>query len=463
VTVVATELGVRESAAAIAAGALSPVELTRAYLARIEADGGRLNAFRTVMAEQALADAEAAEAAVERDAPLGPLHGVPIAVKDNIAVRDVAMTAATRLLDGYVADADAEVITRLRDAGAILLGKLHMSEWAIGGTGQNVHFGAGRNAWDRERISGGSSAGSGVAVAADLAPATLGSDTGGSVRIPAALNGVTGLRPTAGRISNRGTVPVAWTFDTIGPMARRVEDIARLLEVLAGPDPGDPACADLPAGGYEAALEHGAQGLRIGLLTGDFRDELPSEVAALLDAAAAVFEDLGAQVEPVPLRGLTEAAECIADLLLAEAYAQHAQRLAIHPDGFAPDVVARLRRGAGVSGADYGHGRQHQRRWTRAVLGALEGRHLLLAPATAITAPLIAESEPLAMTGRLARYVSSFGLARVPVLALPCGFAADGLPIGLQLVGRHFDEAVLLRAAHAYQGRTDWHLRRPAA
>lgn len=453
-------LGAREAAEAIAAGELSPRELVAALLHRIETRAEPLNAFRTVMAAEAAAAAADAERAVERGEPLGPLHGVPIALKDNIAVAGVRMTASTTFLRDNVADHDATVVKRLRAAGAIIVGKLHMAEWAIGGTTQNIHFGPARNPWDTERTPGGSSGGSGNAVAADLTPVTLGSDTGGSIRIPASLNGVTGLRPTAGRVSNHGTIPVAWTFDTVGPLARRAEDVARVLGVIAGHDPEDPVCADRAVDDYEAALDRGAEGLAIGLLGGEFRSSLPAETAALHDAAAGVLEGLGARVVFVELSGVEAIGEWTADLLLAEAAAFHAERLAEAPDGFAPDVRARLRRGAAVTGPHYGRGRQEQRRWTREVLGALDGVDLLLAPAAPGPAPLIAESDPLETTRELARYLSIFGFARVPALAVPVGFT-QGLPVAMQLVGRHFDEATLLRAAHAYQQATDWHLRRP--
>ena len=455
------ELGVCEAADAIARGDLSPVELTEAFLERIEAKAGPLNAFRTVMAEEARATAAEAERAVERGDILGRLHGVPIGLKDNIAVRDVPLTAATGFLRDNVADRDAPVVSKLKQAGAVIVGKLHMAEWAIGATTQNIHFGDGHNAWDPERTPGGSSGGSGAATAADLVPVALGTDTGGSVRVPASVNGVTGLRPTAGRVSNRDTIPVAWTFDAIGPLARRAEDVARTLEVIEGYDPDDPASADRPGGGYDEAMSKGMDGLRIGVLDGEFRQGLPDETSTLLDRAAADMEKLGAELEPVELTGLEPAIELIADLLLAEAAAFHSERMASQLSGFAPDVVKRLERGAAITGPEYGHGRQEQRRWLRRVIRALDGHDLLLAPAVPIPAPLIAESDPLITTGVLARFISVFALSRTPGLVAPMGFSSGGLPLGMQLIGRPFNEAVLLRAAHAYQQETDWHLQRP--
>ena len=457
-----TDLGVCEAADAIAGGELSPVSYLDAFLARIDARAETLNAFRTVMVQEARSAALEAEQAVERGEPLGRLHGIPIALKDNIAVRGVPLTASSGFLRDNVAAEDAEVVRRLRDHGAVIVGKLHMAEWAIGATTQNIHYGVGRNAWDLDRTPGGSSGGSGAATGADLVPVALGTDTGGSVRVPASLNGVSGLRPTAGRVSNRGTIPVAWTFDTVGPLARRVEDVARVLEAIEGHDPDDPASADRSGGGYEAAMAEGGQGLRIGVLGPEFRAGLPAETDSLLDAAAATMERLGARIETVEISGLEEAIELTADLMMAEAAAFHAERFAQRPDGFAPDVQARLRRGAAITGPQYGLGREQQRAWTKRVISAIAGLDLLLAPAAPIPAPLIAESDPLATTGVLARFFSTFALARTPALVIPVGLSEqEGLPLGMQLVGRPFEEGTLFRAARAYQRETDWHQRRP--
>lgn len=459
-----TRLGVREAAGLIAAGEISSVALVEAYLERIERHDAALNVYRTVMGEAARQAAREAERVVLAGEPHGPLHGVPVALKDNIEVEGVRMTAGTSVLRDHVASRDAPVVTRLREAGAIILGKLHMAEWAIGATTQNIHFGDCHNPWDPARTAGGSSGGSGAALAADLAPATLGTDTGGSVRIPAAVNGVSGLRASFGRVPNTGTIPVAWTFDAVGPMARRAEDVARLLEVIGGHDPDDPASADVPNGGYEAALELGAEGLRIGLLTGDYRDTLPKAAAIPLDVAAGVLVGMGADVEPVEVRGLDEAIEWTAELLLAEAACFHRERLDSSPEVFAPDVLKRLRRGDAISGPHYGRGRQAQRAWRRSILLAMEPYDLLLAPAVPEIAPLLAESEPLETTGRLARYMSTAVLARLPALVVPIAFAGGRkpMPLAMQLIGRPYDEATILRAAHAYQQISDFHERRPA-
>jgi aspartyl-tRNA(Asn)/glutamyl-tRNA(Gln) amidotransferase subunit A len=292
-----------------------------------------------------------------------------------------------------------------------------------------------------------------------MAMGALGTDTGGSARIPAALCGVSAMRSSAGRVSNRGSIPVAWTFDAICPMARRAEDVAELLTVIAGYDPEDPASLDVPTEDYVAGLRRGAQGLRIGLLVGDWLQDTSVPVAEAVRKAAATLEGLGAGLEEIELPGRAEAFEVTGELLLAEAAWFHRDRLEQAPEVFGPDVVTRLRRGAAITGPRYGWGRQQQRAWRRRVLQALAGRDLLLVPGCGIPAPRIADSDPLEMTARLTQTISVWVLSRMPVMSVPVGFH-EGLPLGMQLVGKPFAEGTVLAAAHAYQQATDWHLRR---
>ncbi|MBV9796966.1 MAG: amidase [Solirubrobacterales bacterium] len=457
----AVHVSVADLVRQVRAGEQSALELTEVYLERIGAAEPQLNAFRTVTADAARRRAHEIDEQVRAGAEPGPLAGVPVALKDNIAVAGVPLTAGTGLLRDNVAGSDAWVTRALLDAGAVFLGKLHMAEWAIGGTTHNVHFGPGHNPWDHGRVPGGSSGGSAVAVAADLAPVTLGSDSGGSIRIPAALCGVVGLRPTLGRVSTRGSLPVSWSFDAIGPLARRAEDVAAVLGVIAGYDPEDPVCVELPVDDYGSAIGRDVEGLRLGVLGGTFRGEpLEAATAELLDQAVAQLAGLGMRAEETVLDQHLHAVQVTAEILLAEAAGVHARRLADDPEHFAPDVLARLRRGQAISGPAYACARQEQRRWRRAVFDLLKHHDLLLAPACPFVAPPITGTDPLQMTGLLAQFISIWGLAEVPALVAPIGFVA-GLPVAMQLIGRPFDEATLLRVAHAYQQVTDWHQRRP--
>jgi aspartyl-tRNA(Asn)/glutamyl-tRNA(Gln) amidotransferase subunit A len=460
VTAPSLDLSIAEAHEQIVAGELSPVALTEAHLNRIERANAELNVFRTVAAERAIKQARRIEDSAAKGNPLGALAGIPVALKDNIEVTGLPMTAGTPYMRDGVPDEDATVWRRLHDGGAVLLGKLHMSEWAIGATAQNVHYGPCRNPWNPERVSGGSSGGSGAALAADMAMATLGTDTGGSARVPAALCGVTTIRGSAGLVSNSGSVPVAWTFDAICPMARRAEDVAQVLAVIAGYDPADSTSLEVDVDDYVGALRRGAEGLRVGLLSGDWLEELVPAVGDAVRQAAFELVRIGAAVEEVELPGRAEAFEQTAELVLVEAASFHRQRLAQCPEIFAADVLTRLRGGEAITGPRYAHGRQQQRVWRRRVLEALSEHDLLLAPACGIPAPRIADSDPLQMTALLTRTISLWVLSRTPVMGVPIGFC-EGLPVGMQLIGRPFAEATLLAAAHAYQQVTDWHLRRP--
>jgi len=456
------DLSALQAAKLVRSGELQAADLTAAYLARIGRFEPEFNSFRTIDADRALARARDIDHAVARGEDPGPLAGVPVALKDNIAIAGVRMSAASGFRRDVAPEIeDAPVTAGLKRAGAVILGSLHMSEWAIGGTTQNVHFGYGHNAWDRDRVPGGSSGGSGAAAAAGLALVTIGTDTGGSIRLPASLNGVVGLRPTHGRVSNRASIPVAWSFDTIGPLARRAEDVALVLGAIAGYDVGDPASIDAPVADYVAAVGSGVDGLKVGVLRGPFRSApLADGIRARLDDAERALAGLGVTLEDATLDGLERGIELTADLLLAEAAAVHADRLASNPDGFAPDVQTRLRRGQGVTGPAYGAGRQEQRAWRRKVDELLREHDVLLSPACPIPAPLAAESDPLPMTAVLAHFTGVWVLAGVPALVVPIGFV-DGMPVAMQLIGRHFDEGRLLALAHAYQQVTDWHLQRP--
>ena len=460
---------VADLARLIATKEVSPVEVVRAHLDRIAALDAGLRCFITVTADGALDAARAAETELAAGRPLGPLHGVPFALKDLFDTAGVRTTGGSKILADRVPAEDATVTRRLRGAGAILLGKLTMHEFAYGPEGLNVHYGTSRNPWDAtdERIPGGSSSGSGVAVAAGLAPFALGSDTGGSIRIPAALCGITGLKPTYGRVSRAGVLPLAWSMDHAGPMTRSALDAALVLRVLAGYDPADATTSVLPVPDYAAALTGNVKGLRVGVLRASFLDASAPEVRQAVESAVKAFEGLGAIVDEVTLEHMGSVAAGAMAIVASEALAYHAEWVRTRPGDYQPDVVERLRAGAFVSGVHYVRAQQARALVRAEVDQALAKRDVLLSPATPIAATRVGEMEAVVGDGRidvrssLLRFTRPFNFSGHPACALPCGFTSGGLPIGVQIVGRPFDEATVLRAADAYQRSTDWHTRRP--
>jgi len=467
-----TELGwtsVADLARLIGTKQVSPVEVVRACLDRITALDGTLRTFITVCAEPALQAAHAALARVLAGETLGPLDGVPIGLKDLFDTAGVRTTAGSRILADRVPGTDATVVTRLTGAGAIVLGKLNMHEFAYGPLGRNAHYGDTVNPWDagRPRVPGGSSSGSGAAVAAGLVPAALGSDTGGSIRMPASLCGVTGLKPTYGRVSRAGVLPLAWTMDHVGPMARTAEDCALLLGAMAGYDPGDASTSVLPVPDYARALSGSIAGVRVGVLRQGFLDASAADVAAGVEAAARMLQSLGAKTDDAAIEQMEHVPAAAFAIVASEALAYHAGWLKSRPADYQPDVRERLQAAAFVTGAQYVRAQQTRALIRDAVDEALRHRDLLLAPATPITAPALDEThadirgERVSVTAAMIRLTRPFNLSGHPVCAVPCGFTAEGLPIGMQIIGRPFDEVTVLRVADAYQRATDWHRRRP--
>lgn len=449
-------------ARSLRAGELSPREAVQGYLDRIEALDGGLNAYISVRAEEALAEAEALERASER----GPLWGIPIAVKDVIDVAGTPTTAASRILADNVPDRDAHVVSALRAAGAILLGKLNLHEFAYGALTTSPHFGPARNPWSPERICGGSSGGNGAAVAAGLAAATLGTDTAGSIRIPACYCGATGLRPSTGRVSNRGVVPVAWSFDTVGPIAATAEDCALVLEAVAGHDPGDPGTVNAAVPAYGESLGGGVSGLRIGVVT-SLVERADPRIAAVVSQALEELRSLGAELVPVAPPLLDHAGTIQQALQFQEATAAHMEWLRTRLPDYGDDVRARLLVGLFLPSTLYVTGQRARRAYYEDLRCTLRRVDVLAAPSMPVLPPRIGE-ETVEVGGRevayrlaLIPYNSPWSLAGLPVASVPCGFV-DGLPVGLALVGPRLGEGVVLRAAHAFQGATDWHRRRPA-
>jgi aspartyl-tRNA(Asn)/glutamyl-tRNA(Gln) amidotransferase subunit A len=370
----------------------------------------------------------------------------------------VPTTVGSSFFRDRVASADAVVVQRLRAAGAVIIGKAGLNEFAYGVTCDNEHFGAVRNPWDPARIPGGSSGGSGAAVGADLCMAALGSDAGGSVRVPAAICGVSGLRPTIGTVSAEGTYPIAWTIETVGPMARSVDDVARLLAVIAD----IPACdGRTPVAELAAGEPVDVEGLRVGLPTQFFFDVDP-EVAAAVRAVGEELRGLGAEVADVELGDARDAVAAGKVMIRADAYAIHEERLREHADGYSKDVRTRLQLGAEVTGAELARANQVAREWAARVEAIWRTVDVLLTPTVGEGAPLIEGSDMITQTESITRLTLPFSLCAIPALSVPCGFTSGGLPIGAQLVAaRHRDDQVL-RAGRAYQQVSDWHRRRPS-
>jgi aspartyl-tRNA(Asn)/glutamyl-tRNA(Gln) amidotransferase subunit A len=444
------------------AGELSPREAVEQYLRRIEALDGELNAYIAVRADEALAEADA----LRHSRGQGPLWGVPVAVKDVIDVAGTATTAASRILVDNVPAVDSYVAARLRRAGAVVLGKLNLHEFAYGALTTSTCFGPARNPWSPDRVCGGSSGGSAAAVAAGLAAGTLATDTAGSIRIPSCYCGVTGLRPSTGRVSNRGVLPVAPSFDTVGPIARTAEDCALLLQVVAGHDVDDPTSLDEPVPPYAQLLGGGVRDLRVGVVT-SLVEGADAPVADAVDAALAELRALGAELVPVDLALLERAGTIQQAIQFPEATEVHMEWLRTRLADYDADVRARLLVGLFVTPEVREAGSRGREAAKDEMRRVFEQVDLLAAPTMPVLPPRIA-SEIVELRGRellhrlvLIPYNSPWSLVGSPVISLPCGLV-DGLPVGLALVGPRFGEATVLRAAHAFQLATDWHERRPA-
>lgn len=453
-------LTVSEAAALLRRRHLSSLELVQACLDRADALAG-LGAFITRTADAALADARRADERLARGLDAGPFQGIPLAVKDLFDVAGVPTTGGSRILAASVASRDAAVVERLRAAGAVLVGKTNLHEWAFGVTSQNPHFGAAKNPWDTERVPGGSSGGSAIAVATGMCQVALGSDTGGSIRIPAALCGVVGLKPTYGRVSLRGAIALSWTLDHAGPLTRTVRDAALALAVLAGYDAADPVSVDRPVDDYASGLDGGARGLRILVPSTPFFSDLDPEVERAVREAAAAFAALGAAVEERPLPHTELLRGTQRTIIGADAAAFHRENVERRSGDYGADVLERLRAGAAIGGIDVARARRDRDVIRRDWAALLERHDVILTPTTPVPAPPRAGQDAVAAAARLTANTSPFNLTGLPAISVPCGFTAQGLPIGLQLAAGPWREAVLLRAAHAYESATEWHTRHP--
>ena len=461
------QLSLVELAGRIKARKVSSAELVQATLTRIDQLNPRLNCYITVMRDSALKDAQATDDEIRQGKYRGVLHGIPISLKDIFATKGVRTTAGSKVLRDWVPDYDAMIVTRLRRAGAVLIAKANQHEWSYGVTSNNPHFGPVRNPWNTQLLPGGSSGGSAAAVAADLCVASIGSDTGGSIRIPSSACGVTGLKPTYGRISRFGAVPLAWSMDHVGPIAKTAADAAVLLSVLAGADANDPTCSEKPVPDYSKALPERTEGLRIGWPQRYFFKNVDAEIQGAIETAMAVWEKLGARRVPVDLSHLDLCPGAAAHITLAEAASYHEPHFRKAPDDYGEEPRRKVEAGFYLLASDYVKSQRARTLLQNTFAGAFERVDVIVAPTLPAFPPRV--EEEWVQSGNLREHIIDAytrlnipaDLTGHPAISIPCGFSAAGLPIGLQLMGKPFDEITLLRAAHAYQTRTDWHLRNP--
>ena len=460
---------ITEQAAMLRAGEISPVDLTQAYLDRIAALNGELGAYITVMVDQAMGQARQAEAEMRAGEDRGALHGIPVAVKDIIYTKGTLTSAGSKVLADFTPDHDSTITRRLNAAGAILLGKLNLSEFAIGGTIDHP-FGTPRNPWNTDHTAGGSSSGSGIAAAAGLCAGALGSDTGGSVRGPAAFCGIAGLRPTYGRVTRHGVIPMCWSMDTVGPMTRTVADCALMLNAIAGRDALDATSSNAPVPDYTASLNDGIQGLRIALPTEMFDFEgLDDDVRQSVLRAVSVLEEYGATAQEISLPLSENSGAVFIGAADVDCAAYHAETLRTRGDDYDWSTRTRLESASLAPAWAYLKAQRARELIRRELTAALDDCDIIIIPTGPVAAPTIEAS-----TGRpggyyqgkldLGRrmYTSPAALAGLPALSVPCGFSDTGLPIGMQIIGKAFDEATLFRVGQAYESATEWHTRHPS-
>ncbi|HET7185622.1 MAG TPA: amidase [Terriglobales bacterium] len=436
---------------------ISPVELTRACLERMERLDGTLNAFITVTDEWALQQARVAEDEIANGRYRGPLHGIPVALKDLIDTAGVRTTAASALFQDRVPSEDATVVRRLKVEGAVLLGKTNLHEFAYGGSGVVSYYGAVRNPWAREHIAGGSSSGAAAAVASGMCFAAIGTDTAGSIRLPAACCGIVGLKPTYGLVSARGVIPLAWSYDHVGPLTRSVADAALVLQAIAGYDAGDITSRELPEVDYAEGLEEETHSLRLGIVRQFFFDDLETDVAAAINNALQVLETLTYEMSDASLPIDTDRT-----VQAAESYAYHESFIRDHAEHYQPETLRRLQRGESVTAREYILKRNELDQLRKGARDLFSDYDLLVTPASPAVAPALADLQvnPDDLRRReliLLRNTRPFNVLGLPAISVPCGFSRAGLPIGLQIAGAPGDDARVLLLAHKYEQATEWH------
>ncbi len=442
---------------------VSPVELTHDCLTRMAKLNPTLNAFITVMADSALAQARIAEGEIFAGQDRGPLHGIPLGLKDLIDVAGVPTTTASAQFKNRVPAQDAEIVCRLRAAGAIILGKQNLHECAYGGSCMISFYGPVHNPWDPTRIAGGSSGGCAASVATGMGIAAVGTDTAGSIRLPAAYCGVVGLKPTYGRVSARGVVPLAWSLDHFGPITTSVYDAAMMLQVLAGYDSSDPNSVDVPVPDFTTGIEQPAKNLRIGVPRTFFFDDLHPEIAAAVEKAIEVFRHLHAEIREVTLEVSNDRT-----LTSAESYAYHESFVVNSPELYQPATLARIQSGAGISAVDVLRASRELQLSRRTIQTVFDEHKIdvLLTPTVPIPPQTIAtlEANPDDLRPQeviMLRNTRPFNIWGIPAISIPCGFTKNVLPIGLQLASAPWREGVALRAAYAYEQATEWHKQMP--
>ena len=456
-------LSIRQAGELIQRGELSPVELTRACLDRIQATDDRLHSFILLLADDALAQARTAEAEILRGAYRGPMHGIPFALKDLYDTAGIRTTSGSQVDIDRVPTEDATTTARLKGAGGILLGKLAMHEFALGGPDWTTPFEPACNPWNLNHITGGSSSGSGSSVASGQCLGALGSCTGGSIRGPASLCGIVGLKPTYGRVSRYGVVTLSWSQDHAGPMTRTVEDTAYMLQAIAGHDPKDPTSSQAPVPDYSRSLREDIRGVRIGLPRHYFFAEDPGvskEVVAKVEQAVGVLEELGAHVEEVTIPSLDHVRAANSVIMVSEAFAYHEPNLKTRPQEFGEIVRGRFRIGGLLSASDYLQA-QRVRTWARRDFArVMKTVDFLVTPTMTQPAAAFEGYDPT-FTVRGKSFTAPFNVTGLPAISIPCGFTENGLPIGMQIAGKPFDEPGVIQAAYTYQQSAGWHELRP--
>jgi aspartyl-tRNA(Asn)/glutamyl-tRNA(Gln) amidotransferase subunit A len=462
------DLTLTEAAALVDRLEVSPLDLVDACLERIAQTNEVLCAYISVYEDEARHVAAAAETMLRAGHRLGPLHGIPVALKDNIALKGLRTTAGSKILGDWLPEADATVATRLKGAGAIVLGKTNMHEFAWGGTSANPHYGFVRNPWDTDRFPAGSSGGSGAAVAARTCFAALGTDTGGSIRLPSAVNGITGIRPTIGRVSNFGVVPLAWSMDTVGPMARTAADCARVFAAIAGHDPRDDGSAAIPVSDYTADLDRGVAGVRVGVVPDYFFHHLQPPVREAVRSALGTLEGLGASVVDVEIEHIHGNISAQLTIESCEPSTYHQRWLRERPQDYGEDVRLLLELGELHLATHYLQAQRYRTLLRRQFLDAFKSVDVFVCPTLPFTATPVGAMTVVIeggveedMLAAIMQFTGVPSLTGLPSLALPCGFDGDGLPVGMQVIGKPFDEASLFRLGAAFQSATDFHTRAP--